>query len=66
MNKEKLKELGDAWKVLDEKYDNTILDMINDQEPTPLTPDTMERLKKMQEELFNLEAELFKVLEVCN
>ncbi len=37
MNKDKIKELGDAWKALDDKYDNSILEIIDSSEFTPNT-----------------------------
>jgi hypothetical protein len=61
MDKNKLKELGAAWKTLNTTYDDQILELIDD--PTPLTPERIEALKQMQEELFNLEVELFKALQ---
>ncbi len=62
MNKDKIKELGDAWKALDDKYDNSILEIIDSSEPT-LSEEKLEELKKMQDELFDLEVELFKALQ---
>ncbi len=61
MKKEKLKELGDAWKALDEKYDNSILKLIESPESI-LSQEKLDELKKMQDTLFRLEVELFKVL----
>ncbi len=61
MNKEKIEQLGSEWKALDEKYDNLVQSLIDT--PEPLTSEKMEMLKKMQEGLFNLEVELFKVLQ---
>jgi hypothetical protein len=62
MDKEKLKKLGADWKALDDKYDNQIIALIDAQEPTLLTDEQLAMLGKMQEELFELEVELFKVL----
>ncbi len=62
MNKDKIKELGDAWKALDDKYDNSILEIIDSSEPT-LSEEKLEELKKMQDELFDLEVELFEALQ---
>ncbi len=57
----KIKELGEAWKILDDKYDNSILELINASEPN-LSEEKMEELKKMQDELFSLENDLFEAL----
>lgn len=63
MDNNKLKELGTAWKTLNTTYDNQILELIDNSTPTPLAPEKIEVLKQMQEELFNLEVELFKALQ---
>ena len=61
MNKEKIKELGDDWKALDEKYDNAFAELI-DAERATISPEMLEEMKKMQDELFDLEVELYKLL----
>lgn len=63
MNTDKIKELGATWKALDDKYDGSIIELIDTTEPAPLSPEKLEELKKMQDELFDLEVELFKVLQ---
>jgi hypothetical protein len=63
MDKEKLEKLGADWKVLDNKYDGYIQELIDSLEPALLTSDKLETLKKLQEELFSLETELFRVLQ---
>ncbi|MBX4190020.1 hypothetical protein KW791_01870 [Candidatus Parcubacteria bacterium] len=61
MDTNKLKELGAAWKALDDKYDTSIQELVD--VPEPLSSEKLEMLQKMQEDLFNLEVELFKVLQ---
>ena len=63
MNIEKLKELGIAWKALDDKYDNMIIGLIDASEPSIIAPEKLTEMRKMQDELFNLEVELYKVLQ---
>ncbi len=63
MNVEKLKELGAAWKSLDDKYDNAIIDLIDAAEPAMISPEQLQDMRKMQDELFDLEVELYKVLQ---
>ncbi|HLC48877.1 MAG TPA: hypothetical protein VJI96_00625 [Candidatus Andersenbacteria bacterium] len=63
MNIEKMKELGVAWKALDEKYDNMIIDLIDAPEPSVIAPEKLAEMRKMQDELFDLEVELYKVLQ---
>jgi len=63
MNLEKLKELGGAWKALDEKYDNLVIDLIDAPEPSVISPEKLVEMRKMQDELFDLEVELYKVLQ---
>lgn len=63
MNIEKLKELGAAWKALDEKYDNEIIKLIDAAEPTEISQEQLAEMRKMQDELFDLEVELYKVLQ---
>ena len=62
MNKQRTQEIGSEWKRLNEEYDNLILELIDSPDPTPLPQEKLEGLKKMQEVLFNVEVELFKVL----
>jgi hypothetical protein len=62
MNVEKLRELGTTWKALNEKYDNMIIDIIDAPEPSVIAPEKLAGMRKMQDELFELEAELYKVL----
>ncbi len=63
MNVEKLKELGDAWRALDDTYDNMIIDLIDAPEPSVIDPEKLAQMRKMQDELFSLEVELYKVLQ---
>ncbi len=62
MDENKRKKIGDAWKALDEKYDTTILELIEAPQAT-LSREKLEELKKMQDELFDLETKLFEVLQ---
>jgi hypothetical protein len=61
MNMEKIKELGLAWKTLDEKYDNAFAELIDAAQP--ISPEKLEEMKKIQDELFDLEVELYKLLQ---
>lgn len=61
MNTEKIKELGAAWKALDEKYDNMFAAIIDAQ--NSISPETLEEMQKMQETLFSLERELYQLLQ---
>lgn len=63
MNVEKLKELGSAWKALDDKYDNAIIALIDASEPAQISSEQLAEMRKMQDELFDLEVELYKVLQ---
>lgn len=58
MNTKTTKELGEVWKVLNEKYDAFLLEIIDSPEPVTLTPERVEELKSLQKELFELEGEL--------
>ena len=62
MDKEKLKKIGSDWKILDDIYDKHVQELIDAPEPVLLTSEKLGMLKKMQEELFNVEVELFKIL----
>ena len=59
MDKDKLKKLGSDWKELNHKYDCLMLEFIDSSESTALTPEKKEEMKKMQQELFNLEVQIF-------
>ena len=63
MNVEKLKELGAAWKTLDDTYDNMIIDLVDATEPSVISPEKLAQMRKMQDELFELEVDLYKVLQ---
>ncbi len=63
INIEDIKKLGALWKSLNGEYDDTITALIDAEEPTPISPEEMERLKKIQGELFDLEQELYKALQ---
>jgi hypothetical protein len=61
MNNDKIKELGKVWKTLDEKYDNAFAELI-DAEQT-ISSEKLDEMKKLQDELFDLEVELYKLLQ---
>jgi hypothetical protein len=61
MDKEKFTKLGSDWKKFNQTYDNHLIELIDT--PELCTPDKLEALKKMQQDVFNLEAELFKTLQ---
>ena len=63
MDREKLKELGDKWKEWNDKYDREILKLIDTEGEFPLTKEKLEELNKMQDELFDLEREIFNILQ---
>lgn len=63
MDTEKLKELGVAWKALDDKYDNSIIELIDATEPSVISPEKLAEMRKMQDELYELEVDLYKVLQ---
>lgn len=58
-----MKKLGVAWKALDTTYDNMIVDLIDAPEPSTISPEKLAQMRKMQDELFELEVELYKVLQ---
>lgn len=61
MNTGKLKELGAAWKALDDTYDNAVSAFIDAE--VAISSQQLAEMKKMQDELFDLEVELYKVLQ---
>jgi hypothetical protein len=61
MDKNKLIKLGSDWKVFNETYDNHIIELIDT--PELCTSEKLEALKKMQQDIFQLEAELFQALQ---
>jgi hypothetical protein len=63
INQEKLKELGLKWKFLNEKYDNAIVELIDLTQPTQISPEKLEEMRNMQDEIFDLEVDLYKVLQ---
>ncbi len=63
MDIKKFKELGTEWKKMDEVYDNLIQELIDAPEPTLLTSQKIDELKKMQSQLYALEVELLEVLQ---
>lgn len=63
MNTEKIKELGQEWKALDEKYDNAFAELIDAGQST-ISLEKLEEMKKMQNKLFDLETELYKLLQI--
>lgn len=66
MNKNKITELGLEWKKLDDKYDSCVQDLIDALDTTERTNEKLEELKKMQQELYDLETQLFEVLQNNN
>ena len=62
MDTNKMKELGEKWKVLNKKYDGYIQEIIDAPESVVLTPERLEVLKSLQIELFELEE---KLLDSC-
>jgi hypothetical protein len=61
MNKEKLEKIGTDWKRLNDIYDAEIQALINS--AVPITSGKSEELKKMQQGLYDLEVELFELLQ---
>lgn len=63
INTEQLKKLGTSWKILNEKYDSTIVALIDAAELALISSEKLEQMNKMQDEIFNLEKELFRILQ---
>ena len=59
MRNDKIKKIGIEWDILNKKYDSLIQAMIDNPESMKINSAQMDLLKKMQEELFNLENDLF-------
>ena len=55
-----IKELGTEWTVLDNEYDNLFQELINSQHI--LSPEELKDFKQKQDKLFDLETEIFKIL----
>ncbi len=55
-----IKELGTEWTVLDNEYDNLFQELINS--PHILSPEELKDFKQKQDKLFDLETEIFKIL----
>ncbi len=60
---DKIKQIGAKWKELDNTYDNLIQDLIDNPPAIPLSEEKIKELKKMQEELYKLEVQLFNNLQ---
>lgn len=58
MNTKNIKEFGEVWKVLNEKYDGYIEEIINTPEAVSISPKRLEELKNLQKELFEMEVKL--------
>jgi hypothetical protein len=57
------KQLGNKWKVLNEKYDSYILELVDAVESVVLTSEKFAEMKHLQKELFELETELLNMFQ---
>jgi hypothetical protein len=61
MNTEKLNELGKTWKDQNDAYDAAFMALIDAGQK--VLSDDLEKMKKIQDEIFDLESEIYKILE---
>lgn len=57
MTKEEFQNIGKEWKRLNAEYDSYVEAFIDD-----MKKDDIEKLKQMQQDLFNLEVQLFAIM----
>jgi hypothetical protein len=63
INIEKLRGLGSKWKVLNDQYDNMIIELIDASQPVLISVEKLEEMRKIQDEIFDLEIELYDILQ---
>lgn len=62
MNKNDFQKLGQDWKILNEEYDNLIEQYLHNPDQNP-DRETINKMKEMQKELYNIETRLFEIIE---